>query len=422
MTGLRGFRVPVAPLLVLLASGPLPARTWTVSPDGPHKNLSAALASVAPHDTIRVLGGTWSEGTLAIDRPLTLIGEGRPVIDGGGTGGVIEITAPDVTVQGFRIQGTLASNLNDNAGIAVVKADRVRVIDNEFVKCFFAIHFSSSRDMLVEGNTITGDPGLADSERANGIHLWHCSGAMIRNNTITDHRDGIYFEFVTDSRIEHNTSLRNIRYGLHFMFSHRDAYTGNLFRNNGAGVAVMYSKHVDMHRNRFISNRGASAYGLLLKEINDVSIDSNIFTDNTTALMVDGCNRLEAVGNTFRSNGWALRLFSNATACNFLSNNFTGNTFDLATNGNPTDNTFSGNYWDRYKGYDLDRNGRGDVPFRPLSLFALVNERMPYAVVLGRSLLTGLLDQAERLIPSMTPEGLEDDQPLMKPPHGQRSL
>ncbi len=422
MMVLRGLRSLAVPVLVLVASGSLVARTWTVSLDGAHKSLGAALGSVAPHDTIRVLGGTWSEGTLNIDRPLTLIGVDRPVIDGGSVGDVFMVTAPDVTIQGFRIQGTLASNLKDNAGITVVKADRVRVINNEFVKCFFAVHFSSSKDMLVEGNTITGDPKLADSERANGIHLWHCSGALIRNNTITDHRDGIYFEFVTDSHIEHNTSLRNIRYGLHFMFSHRDTYTDNLFQNNGAGVAVMFSKHVDMHRNRFISNRGASAYGLLLKEINDVSIDSNIFTDNTTALMVDGCNRLEAVGNTFRSNGWALRLFSNATACNFLSNSFTGNTFDLATNGNPVDNRFSGNYWDRYKGYDLDRNGRGDVPFRPLSLFALVNERMPYAVVLGRSLLTGLLDQAERLIPSMTPEGLEDDEPLMKPPHVTRSL
>lgn len=418
----QALRPWIAPLLVLWSIGPIAAKTWTVGPDGPHRKLGAALASVAPHDTIRVLEGTYAEGTLTIDRPLVLIGVGKPLIDGGGKGDVLLITAPDVTVQGFRIQGTLISSINDNAGINVVKADRVRLIGNELVHCFFAIHFASSADMVIEDNTIMGDPALTDNERANGIHLWHCSRALIRNNSITDHRDGIYFEFVTDSRIEHNTSLRNIRYGLHFMFSHRDSYTGNLFKNNGAGVAVMYSKHVDMHRNRFISNRGSSSYGLLLKEINDVTIDSNLFVDNTTALMVDGCNRLEALGNTFRSNGWALRLFANATACHFERNTFAGNTFDLATNGDPVYNKFSGNYWDRYKGYDLDRDGTGDVPFRPLSLFAMVNERMPYAVVLSRSLLTGLMDQAERLIPSMTPEGLEDDKPLMKPPHGTRDL
>lgn len=415
-------RALTAFLLALCAAGPLAAKTWTVGPDGPHRKLAVVVASAAPDDTIRVLQGTYAEGILHINKPLTLIGIGKPVIDGGGAGDVIEVTASGVTIRGFRIQGTKASNLNDNAGIKVVASDGVRVVDNELWHCFFAIHASKARDLLVQGNTITGDPAVAESERANGVHLWQCTRAAVLNNTITDHRDGIYFEFVTDSRITGNTSLRNDRYGLHFMFSNRDAYTHNLFQHNGAGVAVMYSKEVDMRHNRFVSNRGASAYGILLKEINDVTIDSNRFTDNTTAMMVDGCNRMEARGNEFRSNGWAVRLFSNATACHFLANTFTGNTFDLATNGNPVYNSFSGNYWDRYQGYDLDRNGMGDVPFRPLSLFAMVNERMPYAVVLSRSLLTGLMDQAERLIPSMTPEGLEDDKPLMRPPHGARDL
>lgn len=422
MMGFRALRPLIAPLLVLCTTGPLAAKTWTVGPDGVHRKLAEAVAAAAPRDTIRVLQGTYAEGTIRITKPLTLHGIGKPLVDGGGAGDVFEITASDVTIRGFRITGTKASNLNDNAGIKVIASDRVHVVGNELLRCFFAIHLSKAREPLIEGNTITGDPTVPDSERANGVHLWQCTGALINNNTITDHRDGIYFEFVTNSHINGNTSLRNERYGLHFMFSNNDTYARNLFQHNGAGVAVMYSKEVDMRHNRFLSNRGASAYGLLLKEINDVTIDSNHFADNTTAMLVDGCNRMEAMGNAFRSNGWAIRLFSNATACHFRANTFTGNTFDLATNGNPVYNSFSGNYWDRYKGYDLDRNGTGDVPFRPLSLFAMVNERMPYAVVLSRSLLTGLMDQAERLIPSMTPEGLEDDKPLMRPPHGTRDL
>jgi nitrous oxidase accessory protein NosD len=47
------------------------------------------------------------------------------------------------------------------------------------------------------------------------------------------------------------------------MFSHRDAYEDNHFEDNGAGVAVMFSKEIAMRRNRFLANRGASAYGLL---------------------------------------------------------------------------------------------------------------------------------------------------------------
>lgn len=409
--------------LALFAVASLQAATWTVNASGKVKKLAPVLASAQAGDTVRVLEGIYAEGTITIDKPLTLIGVGRPVIDGtGGDGNVIIVTAPDVTVRGFLIRGTKVSNMKDNAGIEVEKADNVKVLDNVMEHCFFALHFANARNATIIGNMIKGDPKQSETSRANGIHLWHCSGATVEDNEVQHHRDGIYFEFVTDSHVNRNRSLNNSRYGLHFMFSHRDTYSDNLFQDNGAGVAVMFSKNVDMSRNRFIRNRGASSYGILLKEINDVKIDSNIFIDNTTALLVDGCNRAEVKGNIFQGNGWALRLFANATDCRFTGNMFTGNTFDMSTNGNPVFNSFSGNYWDRYQGYDLDHDGTGDVPFRPLSLFAMVNERMPYAVVLSRSLLTQLLDQAERLVPSMTPEGLEDDKPLMKPPHVKRDL
>jgi nitrous oxide reductase len=38
--------------------------------------------------------------------------------------------------------------------------------------------------------------------------------------------------------------------------------------------------------------------------------------------------------------------------------------------------TFRENYWDNYEGYDLDRDGYGDVPFRPVRLFALTISRV----------------------------------------------
>ena len=78
-------------------------------------------------------------------------------------------------------------------------------------------------------------------------------------------------------------------------------------------------------------------------------------------------------------------------------------------------NTFDGNYWDRYEGYDLDRDGVGDVPFRPVSLYAVVQERMPYALMLMRSFMVYLLDKAEKIIPSLTPEQLMDEKPAMQP-------
>ncbi|HRQ86182.1 MAG TPA: hypothetical protein PLV70_13810, partial [Flavobacteriales bacterium] len=104
----------VAALLPLLwAAGPLGARTWTVDATGPNKRISVAVASAADGDTIRVLAGTYREGTITIDRRLALVGVGRPLIDGGEQGDVVVINAAGTTLRGFRITGTLVSNIND---------------------------------------------------------------------------------------------------------------------------------------------------------------------------------------------------------------------------------------------------------------------------------------------------------------------
>lgn len=379
--------------------------------------IGHALASAADHDTLRIHAGAYAEGTIAITRPLTLLGIGWPVIDGGGKGEVIVVQAPRVSIHGFVVRGTAVSDMNDNAGIKCISATDITLSGNRVEGCFFGIYLSSVARATIRDNRVIGDASTPENRRANGIHLWKCAHALVVHNTVLHHRDGIYLEFVTDSRVDHDSSAFNSRYGLHFMFSHRDAYTHNVFHGNGAGVAVMFTKEVTMTDNRFELNRGASAYGLLLKEINDAHIERNVFTDNTVGLFVDGCNRAEAHGNSFSGNGWAVKLFANSTGCAFTGNTFYGNTFDMSTNGDLVLSSVKGNYWDRYRGYDLDHDGQGDVPHHPMSVFGLVTERIPYAMVLSRSLMVNLLDHSERIVPTMTPKALADTAPLMRPPH-----
>lgn len=401
----------IALLVLMLLAGHSSAHIWKYQV-GSGTSLKQVLANAADGDTIRVRGEV-KEGVIVIDRPVVLIGENGAIINGEEQGEVVLITADDVTIEGFTIRGSRISNLEDNAGIKASEC-RNTVIRNNFLDgCFFAIYLSGSKGALVEHNKVIGRP-VRDDQMGNGIHLWKCRYATIRNNEVRDQRDGIYFEFVTDSRITNNTSIGHIRYGLHFMFSHRNEYAHNVFQDNGAGVAVMYSHHIKMVHNQFLANRGASSYGLLLKEINDGIITDNLIEDNTTGMMVDGCNRITAARNEFRYNGWALRLFSNSLYCTFNDNAFLGNTFDMSTNGKLMENELNGNYWDRYSGYDLDRDRIGDTPHRPLGFFALLVERLPYAMIFSRSLFVSLLDRAERLLPTLTPEAMKDDGPLMR--------
>jgi nitrous oxidase accessory protein len=199
------------------------------------------------------------------------------------------------------------------------------------------------------------------------------------------------------------------------MYSDSCEYRGNRFVRNGAGVAVMYSRAVTMVENRFESNWGPAAYGLLLKDIKDSRVERNVLSRNSTGLYAEGSDRITVTGNQFLGNGWALRLMADATDNSFRRNRFEGNSFDVATNssgGSPS--SFAENYWDRYAGYDLDRDGHGDVPHRPVRLFSVLVEQSEPALILLRSFFLDLLDLAERVMPAMTPERLLDARPLMR--------
>jgi nitrous oxidase accessory protein len=317
-------------------------------------------------------------------------------------------------VRGLRFANVGRSYTEDRAALRVRGAGGCVIAGNRFDDTFYGVYLAEVDGCRVEGNRFAG---RAESEAAsgNGVHLWSSRDVLVADNAITGHRDGIYFEFVRASRAERNASEGNLRYGLHFMYSDSCRYVDNAFRRNGSGVAVMYARQVEMRGNRFEDNRGAAAYGLLLKEIGDPLLVGNTFARNTVGLMSDGATRLTAERNTFAGNGWAVQLQANTQGARFTANDFAGNTFDVATNARAAVGTFAGNYFDDYRGYDLDRDGRGDVPHRPVRLFSLLVANYEPAMALQRSFFVGLLDASERLLPALTPESVVDHRPSMRP-------
>ena len=400
-------------LLLLLPTLSSQAVTWTVSPTGDEKTIQGAIQKADSGDTILVQSGHYKEGNIKVDKEVVLLGVGYPVVDGEFKHEVFTITANNVVVRYFNIVNVGISSLNDLAAIGGENAKGLYLADNKIEMAFFGIHLANCKSSLIENNTLKA-AAVAESTTGNGIHLWKSDNITVQNNTVDGHRDGIYFEFVTNSLIENNISMNNLRYGLHFMFSHNDEYNHNLFKNNGSGIAVMYSKKVTMRHNRFEENWGASVFGLLLKEISESTIEHNVFYRNTVAILMEACSRSHFSGNEFRENGWAIKLQANCDDNTFEKNNFIANSFDMGTNGTMTLNTIKGNYWDKYGGYDLDKDGVGDVPFHPVSLYSMIVEKMPTSVMLWRSFLVYLLDKAEKVIPVVTPENLKDETPVMK--------
>ena len=379
-----------------------------------HTTIAAAIAAAAEGDAIIVQPGIYQESGLKINKPLKLTGMDRPVIDGGKKGEIITITSSGVEISGFEIRNSGVSGLEDFAGIKVSETRNATISNNRLRNCNFGIYMSKASDCRVIDNDVSGSAD-GEQESGNGIHLWSCDNITVTGNHVRNHRDGIYLEFAKKSLIERNTVGDNLRYGLHYMFSHDSAYRHNRFERNGAGVAVMYTRNVEMSSNHFANNWGSSAYGLMLKDMADGRITGNTFERNSIAIALHGSNRMEIGNNRFSENGWAIQVQRSSSDNTYRKNNFHGNSFDVAADGELDNNRFSNNYWDKYEGYDLRRDGIGDVPYRPVSLYAVVVGRIPSSVLLLRSPVVHLLDQAEKAFPSITPERVVDEKPAMRP-------
>ena len=377
------------------------------------KSIRSAIRIANDGDTILVAAGIYKEGNLIISKQLTLIGDKYPIIDGQNKFEVFSIKANKVVIDGFKIYHSGTSNLDDYAGIKIYDSREVIIQNNILDDTYFGIYLQYAKNCLIKNNQLKAY-NKEEQQSGNGIHCWKSDSLRIIGNTVDGHRDGIYFEFVTNSFIKSNTTTRNIRYGLHFMFSNNDIYESNSFIGNGAGVAVMFSKKVSMLNNQFKENWGDAAYGLLLKEISDSYITNNVFEKNTTGIYLEGASRINMSHNVFKSNGWAMKIQASCMDIAVSRNNFVGNTFDIGTNGSLVLNTFNSNYWDKYEGYDLNHDTMGDIPYRPVSLYSMIVEQNPPAMMLFRSFISSLLDKTEKLIPSLTPENLKDNTPLMR--------
>ncbi len=389
------------------------ARQYKVGKKQPVYTLRKAIEMALPGDTLLVMPGRYAEGNLTVNKPLYIKGIGWPVLDGNKNVEVLSIKSNDVTIAGLAVIRSGKQTLNDPGGIKVYNARNVTILGNYLNDNYFGIYLQNAAKCTIKNNIVQGY-GVDELGIGNAIHCWKCDSIEITGNQVKGHRDGIYFEFVTHSVIWRNLSEANVRYGLHFMFSDQDSYISNTFKNNGAGVAVMFTKKVNMINNTFISNWGDAAYGLLLKEISDSHITGNRFIENTTGIFLEGASRFTIENNIFKGNGWGMKIQASSIDNYIHHNNFLGNTFDVSTNGTLVMNRFENNYWDKYEGYDLNQDNTGDVPFHPLSLFAVITENNPPAILLYQSFMVTLLDRSEKLMPSLTPENFIDEKPLMK--------
>lgn len=403
----------LAACAAMLASGPAFA--------GSGVSLAERVAHAEPGATITVSGGVHA-GPIVIDRPMRLIGVNRPVIEGGGTGDAVVITAPDVELRGFAVRGTGTSLDREHAGIRAL-SPRVVIEDNRLDDVLFGIDLKESPDSVVRGNRI-GGMKVDIARRGDGLRLWRADRCLVENNHFHDGRDAILW-YSTGVIVRGNTA-RDCRYGLHLMFSHDVTIEENEVSGNSVGVYLMYSRGVRVARNRIVNNRGPSGYGIGLKDVDDFRLENNIVSGNRVGIYVDNSPFTRGTAGEYRRNMLAFNdtgmvLMPSARGGAIVENNFIDNLEQVSVPGRGAAdaNAFSrdqrGNFWSDYVGYDLDGDGVGEFEHASHRLFENLLEREPKLRMFLFSPAQQAVEFVGRALPAVAPEPrFADEWPLTR--------
>lgn len=392
-----------------------------VAPDGDYTTIQAALDAAALGDVIEVHAGVYAS-PLVIEKSVSLVGVGQPVIDGQGTGSLVIINAPDTRFEGFTLRNSGININHEDTGI-VVQAARVTVANNQIENVLFGIYFANAADGLAFDNTVR----CLDRElglRGDGIRVWYSNHVTITDNTVTDCRDTLIW-YAQDIRIENNT-FRHSRYGLHFMYSSYAVVENNTFEGNSVGSYLMYSQHLSMIGNRMLGNRGPSGYGIALKDMDYVTLQDNVLAGNRAGLYIDNSPALVdatnyVTGNFFGYNDMGIAALPSTKRNVFQSNTFLENHQQVSVQGRGSllNNTWqqdgTGNYWSDYIGYDGDADGTGDVPYRAEKLFESLADSEPVLRLFNFGPASQAIDFAASAFPSLRPDPkVVDEAPLMQ--------
>ncbi len=416
-------------LLALAGSNPVLAQEHAAPTSIAPRPASLPLGQIgrrieaAPEGSIiTVEPGIYREH-LRITKPITLRARPGAVIDGDGSGDIIEITAPDVIIDGFTIRNTGIDLDQENAAIRAL-APRVTIENNTLEDILFGIDLREAPGSVIRGNRI-GGKNLDSARRGDGLRLWRSDDTIVESNTIHDGRDAIlwYSKGVT----VRNNTVHDSRYGLHLMYSDDVRIEGNRLTANSVGVYLMYSAGVELRHNILIRNRGPSGYGIGLKETDRFTVSDNLISGNRVGIYIDGSPFTDKQpglfrGNTLAFNDIGITFLPSAKGNLLAGNNFVDNIdqISVAGRGNLDANQFwdgeRGNFWSDYTGYDLNGDGVGDFVHESQTLFENLLDREPRLRLFLFSPAQQAIEFVGRAVPAIRPEPkFTDEVPLMHP-------
>ncbi len=416
----EGFDHPLDPPDVFDATPPSEEGSVTLNGEA-YPTVQAAVDAAAPGETVVVEGVI--EERVVIESPGIRIegvdGPENAVIDGGAEETVIAVHAENVTIADLWIRESGYDRGTEDAGI-VIDGANATVSNVRITEVTFGIWVNGVPGATIEESTIIGREGIdVYAQRGNGIHLWDADGAHVRDNNITNARDGIYFAWAEDVVAEGNV-LWELRYGVHYMYSSDNRLSGNLAFDNDIGFALMISQNLTIEDNVAANNRGASGHGILIKDIDRSDIRDNHVVDNDIGFTVYNAQDNRITGNLILANDRGIHVTAGSHGELVVNNSFIDNgeaAFVDSRSQVSWNDTTRGNYWSDARTIDLTGDGTSEVHHRPAgTVEQLVYER-PQAGVFVASPAFDVVRLAESSFPVIVAPGAVDHHPLTEPPH-----
>ena len=397
----------------LLLAAPLSAAERAVAPGA--GSLAAAIAGASPGDILTLSDGAYT-GPVTIDRPLTVTGPRGAVVDGGGQGTVVTVSAPDVTLTGFTVTGSGRVNQDLDSGVKILQgADRAHVENLLVTGNMHGIDVHGGRDAKVVRNEIVGTRESRMNERGNGIYVWNSPGLLLDGNSIRYGRDGI-FSNASSKSIYRNNTMRDLRFAVHFMYTRNTEVSGNISVGNHLGFAIMFSDRAKILNNLSLGDR---EHGLMLNYANNADVTGNLVRGGTKkCLFIYNAHKNLIWDNRFEGCDIGIHFTAGSEKNVLTGNAFIANREQVkyvGTRNMEWSHEGRGNFWSDHPAFDLDGNGLADSFYRPNDLMDQILWSQPATGLLIGSPAVQLVRWSQRDFPATLPGGVRDSAPLMRP-------
>jgi thermitase len=296
-----------------------------------YPTIQAAIDAALTGETILVSTGTYNEHVV-VDKTVRLVGENRntTIIDGGGSGVVVEVNADYVYISGFTMRNGGSGTSN------------------------YCVVFDYARGGITFcENTVT------DSNR--GMDLRYSFACNVSHNIISNiHYTGINIGSTTYISNTCNVIAENIIVdngeGISIDWCLSNIIGGNIINNNGWGISTYWADYNTIVNNNITGNTNG---GIVLENcIYNVISGNNIANNNIgISIFISVYDLGRILPNKICHN-------------NFINNNIQAEraTWNAWDDGYPS----GGNYWSDYSGVDLfsgpyqnvtGSDGIGDTPY-----------------------------------------------------------